>query len=201
MSSTKNTNPRGWHYIEELLKNTAFEAEVEKIRSIKTPTVQTYLAGNELMRNHRILMIYHDLIMHFVKTGKLNKDLVGHSVRVVSDHSETVEPADDPHELWETQKYLGSKGIYLKLSKDITQPELIKFITTHWSDLIKPRIEEVSGKRKRISYAFSPTKARQIYNDYANRKLLKLTAEEIARKHYISRAQLYRIVKRQKNVS
>ena len=198
MINNKSGPPKGWGLIEELVENEAFNKEIERIRRVNTLAQPARIV--RLMSAFTIPSSYYELLCDYLDHDKLKRHLVGSSVRVVSDHDQTVEPSVDPLRDWGIYQQSNDHGVYLSLSHDVTQPELIHFIKQNWKDIIKPRLNSIGPSRKRIGYALNPTKYKKVYEDYCNRKKLGLTVQGVAFRHGITVSQIYRIKNRQEKL-
>lgn len=193
--------PRGLKRLEELVHNLKFVEEIERIKQQPLHARPIYVS--QLLSDFKLPSNYSQFILHFVEVGKFDMSKIGPLVQVISEHDKTVEPSNDPKESWRIYKSLDTKGVYLTLNYDVTQPELIKFVRTHWSDLIVPRLERLgdnTGKRPRLSSIRNPKKDREVYVAYMNRKENKKRVSEIAIEFGIDISHLYRIVNRQKRL-
>lgn len=196
MPNKKESDPRGWGFIEELLNNQTFLNEVEAARST-TPLARPAMIATILM-TFGVPSRYFGFIHHYVETKTIDKKLISEPISVVSDIDRTAEPTtNDPHEEWRLMQYSDSRGVYLKLSHDVTQPELKKFINDNWTKLIKPRLKRSARDKKRLGYVYYPEKDREIYDTYLNRKKLGLTIVAIQYRYGISRNKLNSIKRRQ----
>ncbi len=191
----KEEKQRGVNFFESLVKNKAFLSAVNDVRSMDEFT--KIVAVTQLIDEYSIPSNYHSLLRHYIETGSVDYTLIESLIRVISDHDKKLEPSPTPDDSWRAYRAVKAKGVYLALSFDTTQPELIKFIKLHWNDLIKPRLENTSGKRKRLSSNYFPNRDKEVYELYVNRKKNGLTVIGVAYHFGITRSQLYRIKKQQ----
>lgn len=192
---TKNSkHPRGWGLIEEVLSNSAFLEEISKIRTISPFARPGSIA--RLLNAFGIPARYFEFIHNYVENDTIDRELIREPVSVISNIDQTVEPANDPHEQWKLKESMGMSGVYLGLSHDITQPELIGFIKENWTSLIRPRLKRGRG---RLGYSHYPERDKQIYESYKNRKELGINLAFIQSRYNVSRSQIYRIKRRHEN--
>jgi Tol biopolymer transport system component len=168
---TDHMKPRGWNRIEELLKNDAFQAEVKSVRRLDSFNRIPHIS--RLLADFEIPTTYYRFISNLVEFNQIDQGLVGDYVKVDT-----------------------SDGVSLNLSFDTTQPELMHFIATHWTDKIKPNLVAISGDKRRVNSTFAPTRDRRAYDDYKNRKQLNKTVAEIAEDHSLTEDRLRKIVRR-----
>lgn len=165
--------PRGWRRLEELVENISFLEDVKKVRSHNQfmQAVET----SYLMTKYDIPTNLHLVVEHFVADNHLDPSLAGKYVEV-----------------------LDGDGVNLRLSFDITQDQLLKYVGSHWKDEIEPALEKKFGKRKKVSGTSYPTRDADVYKAHMERKFNGKTAKDIQIEFGLHRSRYYDIIKRQK---
>jgi hypothetical protein len=162
---------RGIDYIKSLLKEEGFIESIKQAKASDEFTRQV-MPGRVLL-DHGIPTRFWKMVDHYIDTGEIDEKLIGDPVSVVST----------------------DRGVVLKLSHDITQPELRAYIDKHWQSDIKLKLELLTGeRRRRLTTQRYPDRDRRVYADFSNKANNGLTNEAIAEKHGIDVRTVRRIV-------
>lgn len=190
-------NPKHWHRLEELLLNESFLQAASEARTLD-PFSRIAAAGH-LIKDFGLPSSYYAVITHYLETGEIDPGRIGPKARIFSGYDKTVEPTADPRAAWEAALPTETDGVWIELSHDITQPELVAFVKDNYG-LIKNKLEAMAGKRARISSTHFPKRDKEAYDLYLNRKKNGLKVIDIANRFGMSSSQLYLIIKRQRNI-
>jgi hypothetical protein len=167
---------RGLGYLRSLLGDEEFKQAIREAR--ESDEFARQVIPSRLLLDHGIPSRYWKVIDHYIDTGDLRKDLIQEPVEVV---------------------YRKGEGVVLKLSHDITQPELRQYIDSHWQGEIKFRLDLLAGgRRKRLTVQPFPERDRKVLGDHRNKKSTGLTDEAIGAKYGIDARTVRRIVAKYK---
>jgi len=169
-------NVRGLEYFMSLMDDESFRYSVKNARE---PEIKAARA----VRSFRIMEEYHipswlvPVVANYIETNKVEENLIDRPLYVVRTKT----------------------GVVLQLAPDIKQPDLIKYITKHWTSDIEPALDAYEPNRiKRLTIQPFPRRDRVVYEDYLNKKLNGLSNTGIAEKHGIDVRTVSRIVKKLK---
>ena len=177
MSKNQPTKQRGWKRLEELLEAEEFKKDIEMTR-----THNDFLKAVEipyLISKYKLPTSFHRILANYVENDYLDPLLADDYVRIDT----------------------SGEGISLKLSFDINQEQLLKYITTKWTSDIEPVLNGKFGPREQVYAAYYPRRNEEIYLEYKTLKERGKTISYLLTKYGLSKAQIYKIVKRQKSLT
>ena len=165
---------RGLNYLKSLLGDEGFKASVIEAR--ESDEFARQVLPGRIILDYGIPSRFWNVLDHYIDTGELDESLVKEPVRVTYEEGE---------------------GVALKLSHDITQPELRAFIDKHWKDDISPKLSYVGkDRRKRLTTQPYVDRDRKVYDDHKSKRVTGLTDEAIGDKYGIDARTVRRIVKK-----
>lgn len=168
---------RGWRRLEELLESQEFLADIEAVRSHNE--FQRVVDAPYIAQKYNLPTTLTRVIANYIETGNLDELLVDDYVRVDS----------------------SGAGVSLKLSFDINQEQLLQFVKTKWSSAIEPQLNKKFGPREKVYAAYYPKRNEEIYRDYLELEQRNRTFAYLMTKYDLSKAQIYKIIRRQKSLS
>lgn len=177
MSKSQPTKERGWKRLEELCETEEFKEDIQITR-----THNDFLKAVEipyLISKYKLPTSFHRILANYVENDYLDPLLAEDYVRIDA----------------------AGKGLSLTLSFDINQEQLLKYITTKWASDIEPALNRKFGPRERVYAAYYPRRNEEIYQEYKTLKARGKTTSYLLNKYGLSKAQIYKIVKRQKSLA
>ncbi len=191
---SKSRNEASLTKLRQLLETEKFKNEIERLREYEGR--KTFLLSGEvlfILRDYGLPITFSGVIHHLIKTGEINEHLISSPVEVVSHYHKTVEPSDEPEELYRAYASLGHGGITLSIAPDATKNEILMFVEKYYSTLIKPLQNDLGGLQ-RITYKDAKELKRKVLE--ADKKGLSATA--ISTEFDISIPRVYQILNKKK---
>lgn len=174
---SNQSKPRGWRRLEELLESKAFLDDIKAIR--RHNEFQRVVDAPYIAQKYNLPTTLTRVIANYIESNSLDDLLAEDYVKVDG----------------------SGRGVVLRLSFDINREQLLQFVSTKWSSAIEPELNKKFGPREKVYAAYYPKRNEEIYRDYIDLKKHNRTFAYLLTKYGLSKAQIYKIIKRQESLT